>query len=290
MYVWRLRVLLVCVIWLGWQSPIWAGPWVGEAGQGYAKVGVRWLPGFGYYSGERKEGIPYGAYHELFLHGYGEINVASGLALTLSMPIVQQFFLEDPRQKVLQAHTTLGDPTLGIKAMVWRGFGFALGVDASVKAPINRGGSIQTVYSTENGNPKIADLRAGTGTWDVGIGLSFGYAWGPFYGAARIGYLWRSLDFDHVLLWAAEGGYRFHPAWSVRLRLHGFHLLRNGIAPYQETLNGAGNGTEYGAFAAEIEWMFRRGMVLGFSIEGGLWAVTRQTGGPVISLYWAFGW
>ncbi|MCB9642961.1 MAG: hypothetical protein H6728_07785 [Myxococcales bacterium] len=277
-------------LWIACCSDSWAGPWVGEPGHGYAKLGVRWLPGFGYYSGEREGGIPVGTYHELSLQAYGEVSIAPRLALTLSMPVVRQFFLDDVRQKTLESHTTWGDPSLGARVMVWNGYGFAVGLEASVKIPLNRGGSIQPVYSEEAGNPKVADLRAGTGTLDVYGGLSVGFARDRFYVLGGVGYMYRTLGFDHLLLWNVEGGYRFHPAWSVRVRIHSVHLLGNGDAPYQETLNGAGNGTEYGAFAVEGEWMFRPGMVLGLSIEAGLWSVKRQSGGPVISLYWAMGW
>jgi hypothetical protein len=260
------------------------GPWTPEPGHGYAKIWVKWLPGLGYHAGDGST-IDYAAYHEILFTAYGEIGIVRSLAATLHLPIVNLFTLEDPRIGGTSAHASAGDPTLGLRWRFLKLGRFVAAVEGAVRFPLASGDPVQAVYATTAGNPRIGDLRVGTGVWDVIGVVSAGYGWDRVYTAASMGFIRRTGSFDDVLLWTAEGGVRISSRWSARARITRWHPLQNGSAPRHESPSGIGNGTSYLGLAAEADWRFSKRWMVGGTIEGGLGLVRRQTGGPVLSAY-----
>ncbi|MCC6750194.1 MAG: hypothetical protein IT371_21180 [Deltaproteobacteria bacterium] len=266
-----------------------AGPWVAAPGHGYAKLWMRWLAGSGYHDGEgRGQSLP--LYHELTFSGYAELSVAERLGLWLHAPMLQSFFLRDPRSGRIGSHVTVGDPQLGLRVAALRRGRLALAVEAGVRFPLAPAREVQEVYSTEEGMPRLGDLRIGAGVWDVQWGLALGYSWRRFYAAGSAGYLLRTRGYAHAALWTAEGGVSFLRPFAVRARLTGRHPLPVGDAPLSESPSGVGNGTSYVGLALEGDWRFTSHLALVASLEGGLGAVRRQAGGPVISLGVAASW
>ena len=267
-------------------SPAWAGAWVPAPGSGYAKLWAKWLYGFGYLDGEGRSN-EYGDYHELFLATYGELGVCSGLALTWHMDLLRSAVLQDPRTGQSQAHATLGDPRLGVRFQVLREGPFAIAGEMGLRAPLARANDLQPfVYA--DGTP-AGQLRLGAGVWEADARLSAGVGLRAFYAQLGVGYLLRSRKHDDVLQLQLEGGTRFTPELAGRLRLVAHLPVNEGGAPYRENPAGVGNGVAYTGFALEADYELLTAYYLGLSLEGGLGAIRRQTGGPVVSLYFAHG-
>lgn len=266
-----------------------AGPWAPEPGHGYVKLWLKWLPGFWFLdaAGEQHD---YGGYHELFLSTYAEVGLAPRVALALHAPLVQSFHLQDPRDGSWRSHLTPGDPTLSLRWQFLAIDRFVMGAEAGVRAPFARAGPVQTFYGTDEGNPVLGALQIGTGVWDVPLSLGAGYGWDSVYLAGSLGYVVRSDGYDHVLTWTVEGGATPAAQWGVRGRVTGWHSLDVWIgeeAPGHLSPSGIGNGTNYIGFAVEADYQLQPNYFVGLTIEGGIAAITRQTGGPVISLYFA---
>ena len=267
-------------------SPAMAGPWTPEPGEGYAKVWLKWLPGFGYHGGDG-ETHDYGAYHELFVNAYAEIGVVDSLAAWIHAPLLQTFTLTDPSTDETDVHVSFGDPAAGLRWSFLSMGRFVFALDGGVRAPLANGDPVQIVRARAAPHDEIGALRVGNGAWDFSAGLGAGFGGDGYYLALGGGYIARTNDYDHDLYWTAEGGLRFLERWATRLRLTGRHPLGNGSAPRHESPSGIGNGTSYVGFALEGDYEVVDRWHLGVTFEGGLAAVRRQTGGPVISLYGA---
>ncbi len=287
-----LLVLLVVTL----AGPAAAGPWVPEPGQGYAKLGVRWLPGFFYFPGPEhadEEGWdgpqPYGAYHELFVETYAELGIAPGVALTFGDQVLRTFLLADPRSGDVGAHASAGEPGLGLRVGLIRSGPFASSVELGCRAPLMPGDPVQPVIGTAEGNPTVGALRIATGVWEFQGLVAAGLGWSRGYLAWSAGVVGRGGGFDTLLVWSVEGGRPLGQRGLVqgRLRFTGQHPLGDGDAPYHRSPSGIGNGTRFVAFTVEIERRVAEHVSLGGSLAGGLGPVARQTGGPVLSLYLA---
>jgi hypothetical protein len=269
-------------------SPAAAGPWTPEPGDGYLKLWLKYLVGFDYRAGDGST-YGYGFYNELFLNAYGEVGLAPGLAAYAHWPFVQTFVLQDPTPYAggIHDHTVVGDPTLGLRWRFLRIGRFVSAIEAGVRFPFAPGGEQQPmVAGASSGYRTIGALRVGTGVWDFPASLSIGYGWDAFYLAASGGWVARTDDFDHVLTWSAEGGGTFSSGLSLRARVVGWHSVGNGDPRrYHESPSGIGSGTSYIGFAIEMDYPLVRGWWIGTTFEGGIAALSRQTGGPVISLY-----
>ena len=266
-----------------------AGPWTPEPGHGYLKLWVKEFCscGLGYIEPDGTM-QPLGFYDEIFVSAYGEVGVVPGLAAWVHWPVMQTFLLEDPRPTIggIQDRTMVGDPTLGLRWRFLRVERFVAALEAGVRFPFAPGGVQQSVYSTSPGNPRIGGLRIGTGVWDVPVSLAVGYAWSGFYLAASGGWVARSDDYDHVLTWTAEGGGTFQGGLSMRVRVTGWHALGNGDPTlYHSSPSGIGSGTNYVGFAIEMDYPIAPDWWFGGTIEGGLFALSRQAAGPVLTLY-----
>lgn len=267
-------------------APASAGPWVPDPGEGYVKAWLKWFYGFGYHDGDGGT-EDYGTYNELFVATYGEVGVVDHLALYWHSDILRTFYLEDPSTGETGVHAGPGDPAVGLRYQFISGGRFVMATEAWARIPLANGDPVQPVIGTAEGNPQIGELRIGAGAVDVGAGLSAGYGWDRFYAAAFGGYILRSGGYDHVIQWTAEGGYGGASGFSIRGRVTGYHSLGNGTAPYHDSPSGLGNGTNYLGFAVETDWELWPANWLGVTFEGGLGALSRQSGGPVISGYWA---
>ncbi|MGD8860874.1 MAG: hypothetical protein PVI30_12760 [Myxococcales bacterium] len=262
--------------------PAQAGAWVPEPGDGYLKLWTKWLYGFGYHDGD-DETIDYGSYDELFLSTYGEYGVLPGLALTWHLDLVRSAFLEDPRSGDRSGHATPGDPRLGARFELLRSGRFALAGELTGLAPLADSDPLQK-FVYEDGTVAGA-LRLGAGVWEAGARLSAGLGLDGYYAQAGAGYLWRSDDYDDVIQFSLEGGLDITSKLASRLRVVGHLALESGDAPYSENPAGVGNGVSYVGFALEADYALRPGWYLGGTLEGGVIAIRRQTGGPVFTLY-----
>ncbi len=277
---------LVALVTIGLPAPAAAGPWVPDPGEGYVKVWLKFFHGLAYRSGDGNS-YDYGPYNELFLATYGEVGVAENLSLYWQSDILRTFYLHDPSSGETGVHAAPGDPAIGFRYQFLSGGRFVMAAEAWGRIPLANGEAVQPVLSTAPGNPQIGELRIGAGAFDLGAGMSAGYGWDHFYTSVFGSYVLRSQDYDHVIQWTAEGGYGGASGFSIRGRITGYHSLGNGTAPYHDSPSGLGNGTNYVGFAIETDWELWPANWLGVSFEGGLFAVSRQSGGPVISLYWA---
>jgi hypothetical protein len=283
-FAWSLAALVACAALA--PSRAAASPWTPAPGHGYAKLWMKWLPGFGYHDG-RGETTEYGAYHEVFLSAFGDVGLAPGLALSLHAPLVQTFVLGDPRPggEGTRAFVGPGDPTLSLR---WRFLArgrFVAAVDAGLRVPLATARPQATVYAATDGQPAIGTLQIGSGVFAVPLGLSAGYGWDRLYLAASAQYVARTGGWDDVLAWSAELGGQLSRTLSGRVRVVGWHDLVRGDAPRTESPSGINNGTRYVGFGLEGEYALTPTWWLGASVEGGLGAIRRQTGGPVLSLF-----
>lgn len=266
-----------------------AGPWTPEPGHGYAKIWLKYLFGFSFQDGQM-QGHDYGGYHELVVSSYLEVGLAPRLALSLHAPIVRTFHLEDPRDGSYTSHLSPGDPTLSLRWQFLTIDRFVMSAELGVRAPFARPGPVQPFFGTADTNPELGALQIGTGIWDVPLTLGAGYAWDAIYLAGSAGYIIRSDGYDHVLTWSAEGGATIDTTFGVRARVVGYHSLDvwfDESAPGHASPSGIGNGTNYIGFAVEMDYQFQPRYWVGATIEGGLGALARQTGGPVMTLYFA---
>ncbi|UJR86364.1 hypothetical protein [Sandaracinus amylolyticus] len=264
-----------------------AGPWTPEPGHGYLKLWLKWTCncGFGYVAGDGST-YDYGFYTEVFTNAYGEIGIVPGLAAWVHWPIVETFLLEDTRRGHVGDHTVIGDPTIGLRWRWLRVGRFASALEAGVRLPFAPSGEVQPVYGRDPPHDQIGALRVGTGVFDFPLALSIGYGWDRFYLAGSGGYVARTGDFDHVVTWSAEGGGSFDFGLSLRVRFVGWHSIGNGAeSSHHESPSGIGSGTNYTGFAIEADYPFERDWWIGATIEGGMFALSRQTQGPVVTLY-----
>ena len=279
------RTIILLVISFLLPSMAQAGPWTPAPLSGYAKAWVKWLPGFGFHTGDSQT-LDYGAYNEIALNVYGELGVFRGVAVWLHAPLLQIFTLADPRPgQGSSKHVSIGDPALGLR---WQALNIGRVVAAlslGIRIPIADADPVQTVYGTDPGNPQIGELKVGAGVVNLPASISVGYGGDRFHLAGEVGYRYRSGDFDHDLLWGVEGGFRFSKRWSGLLRVSGVHAIDVGAAPRHLSPSGIGNGTSYIGIALEGGFAISKRLTIGASLEGGLLAVRRQSGGPVISLY-----
>lgn len=261
-----------------------AGPWVPEQWSGYAKTWFRWLPGFGFHDGQG-ETLDYASYHELGWNLYAEVGVLPSLAVITHLPLIQGFLLKDPHTGKLHSHVHPGDPSLGLRWMALQRGPFVLALETAVRAPLATDEPVQKVYSSEQTPREIGQLRVGAGVWDVQGGVSVGTSLPLGYLAASLMYVFRSGGYDHDLLWSVEGGLPFWERFSARARFTGKHPLPVGDegVPRHSSPSGIGNGTSYVGFALEGDYRFYKQWFVGLSFEGGLLAVERQTGGPVLA-------
>lgn len=268
-----------------------AGPWTPAPLEGYAKLWMKWLPGFGYHPGNASvrsqlgNSIEYGAYHEAFLAAYGEMGLMDGLAMYVHTDIVRAFWLEDPRDGETTQHIAPGDPALGLKLRLLTSGRFVWSVEGNMRVPIATDREVQDVFATDNGNTRIGALRVGSGVFDFSAQTSIGYGWDSVYAAAAVGWLARTGGYDHALLFQLEAGTRFSKRWQGRARISGQYAMRTGDVPRDDSPSGIGNGTSYTGLALEADYEWTKHWYLGTVLEGGLFGVVRQTGGPVISLY-----
>ncbi|MCA9606125.1 MAG: hypothetical protein KC619_11050 [Myxococcales bacterium] len=285
------RTPLLLAFALTWSvaSVAHAGPWAPAPGEGYVKLWLKYLPGFWFMDGQGQT-HDYGGYHELFLSTYAELGLVDRVALVLHAPILESFHLEDPRDGSYQSHLTPGDPTLSLRWQFLSIDRFVAAAEVGVRAPFARPGPVQTFYGTDEGNPVLGALQIGTGVWDVPATVAVGYAWDTVYLAASAGYILRSGGYDHVITWTAEGGATLEAQWGVRGRITGYHSIDvwfGDRAPPHLSPSGIGNGTTYIGFSVEADYQLQPNYFVGVTLEGGVAAITRQTGGPVISLYFA---
>jgi hypothetical protein len=263
-----------------------AGPWTPAPGRGYAKAWLKWLPGFGYHDGAGRT-TAYGPYHEVFFSVFGDVGLAPGLALSLHAPLVQTFVLGDPRPggDGTKVFVGPGDPTLSLRYRVVQAGRFVASVEAGLRVPTATSRPRTTVYAATEGNPAIAELRIGSGVFAIPAGVSVGYGWDRVYLAGSAHYVLRTGGWDDVLTWTTEVGGRFSERWSGRARAVGWHNVLRGSAPRTESPSGINNGTSYVGLGLEGEYGFAPGWWVGLTLEGGLVAIRRQTGGPVISVF-----
>lgn len=281
-------LLLIAAITLS-ASPAAAGPWAPDQNHGYVKLWLKYLYGFDFHAGDGNT-YGYGAYHEAFVSAYAEVGLVDDLALVLHAELLRTFHLEDPRDGSYQSHVTPGDPLLGLRWQFLQEGRFVMAVEGGLRAPFARAAEVQTVYGTDEGNPPVGRLRIGAGAWDVPVSLGTGWAEDRWYVAGSAGYVVRSEGYDHQLTWTAEAGATLAAVFGVRGRVVGVHSLDVWFgeeAPGHESPSGIGNGTGYVGFAVEGDWQLEPGWYLGLTVEGGLFFLSRQTGGPVVSLYLA---
>ncbi len=260
-----------------------AGPWTPEPGHGYAKLWISWLPGVGYHAGDGQT-YDYGPYHELRIAGYAEMGLVDRVALTLHAPLLNTYVLTNPRSDDTEVHASLGDWALGVRWNFLKTGRLLTALDMGVRFPMASSRPIQDVYASSEGMPQIGQLRAGPGVLDTWAALSMGLGFDGYYFTSLIGYTHRTDSFDDVLDWSIEFGVRYE-WWSGRIRILGHHPVDTGDALRTDSPNGANNGTRYIAFALENEIQVVEDWYIGLGFEGGIGAVSRQTGGIVLSSY-----
>lgn len=282
-------VAIALALLLGIAPPAQAG-WTPEPGHGYAKLWIKWLWGFSYQHGDLGP-QSYPNYNEVFFATYGNLGLFEGVALSWQLDMVRLATLVDPDRpggagEGRRTHVSPGDPAFSLR---WRFFHTdraALSFDAGVRVPLAPRDARQTLYSLAGDEPEpIGQLRLGSGSWSATGAFGFGYAFDRWYIAGSAGYEFRSDGFDDRLIWSLEAGMSFSERWGGTLRLSGAHSLPTGDAPYDETPSGVGNGTSYSGMALEVDYEFRDLWFVGLTLEGGLFHIVRQTGGPVLSLF-----
>lgn len=268
-----------------------AGAWSPAPGAGYAKIWFKYLPGFNWADGNG-DTVEYGSYHEAFFNAYGEIGLAPRLAIAGHMPVLKLFSLETPRDGKSTRTLTLGEPTVTLRYQ-WLSVGRLAGsVEAmtTVNMTALRWTDNETTQFQDVDGNAVGQLTVGADTWDVGGALSLGYGWDRMYLSAMGGYLARTNEYDDVAQFTAEVGGNLRGKWHGRFRLIGYYSIANGNPNRRHNSpSGIGSGTSYTGFALELEYEIVEGQRIGLTSEGGM-LLTRQTGGPVTTLYWATGW
>lgn len=261
-------------------SNVQAGAWSPAKGEGYAKLGLRWLPGTGYHDGAGNT-FDTVTTHELRLDFYGELGLGERSALVVNTDLLRLFALDDDGAGGSPTRITTGDPTIGLRYQFLREGRWAAAAEMLVSFPLASSRSTPIYLGAE----QVAQIRPGRGTLEFEPVLSVGRGWDDFYAAAALSYAYRTENFDDVLRWSIEGGYAFTRDLAARLRFAGAHPLGNGEAAYHESTTGMGNGTSYVAFTLEGDYQFIPVWYVGAAFAGGIVHVRRQMGGPVINLY-----
>jgi hypothetical protein len=276
---------LICALLV---APASAGPWVPEPEQGYIKLSSRWHYGLGYGDANGHE-QDYGGYHEWSVQVYAELGLVPGLAFVLNTPLLHTFWLKNPREGRYRGHVQPGNPQLGLRYRLLQRDRFALALETQFKPPMAQTGEVQPMYRAAGAlGEQIGALQVGAPAWDFSAGFSLGYAWRYIYTAAGCGYIVRTHGYDDDVAFTIEGGFSYGN-WSARNRVSGRLPLRVGdeSVPRHDSPSGIGNGTSYVGIAAEVDYRVYRTWVVGLSFEGGLFAVRRQSRGPVSALYLA---
>jgi hypothetical protein len=218
------------------------------------------------------------------LGGYAEVAVAPHLALTVHTDGLRVFQNADGFGQPARFFASPGEPALGVRAQFPPLRTLVASLDGSVRIPVLGGSPVDTVRD-RSGQP-IGELTVATGVAQASVGATFGL------GLARLYLVWgggievAGGGWDNAAQWQAEVGWG-RAGRSTRIKLLGRHALGDGSAPYHTSPSGIGNGTSYVGFVIEIERVIAEGLSLGISLAGGLPGVRRQTGGPVLSVYFA---
>lgn len=269
-----------------------AGPWVPGLNHGYVKTSLRWLPAFLWNPGPEhadastaESRVLYGPYNEVFAGTYWEHGIAPRTAMWVSWEPVRLYILSDPRTDETRVHPSVGEPTVGLKGTLIKKGPMALGLEVGLTIPLIDNRVVDDVYSLADGNPRIAELRTGTGVWDVAPAFSVGAGFAKMYVTGGVGVKIRSGGWDTVVLWNAEVGRKMGPRQkgNLRLKLGGHHPVGNGTTPYHDSVSGLGNGTHYTGFTVEFDRQVSDHWFVGLSLAGGMALVIRQTGGPVVA-------
>lgn len=266
-----------------------AGAWVPEPGHGYVKLWTKYLFGFGYHRGDGTTD-DFRGYHELFVATYGEVGLVDRLALTWHTDLVRVFLLEDARDGTRDTSVTVGDPALGLRLQLAQIDRLAMSVEVNVRAPLADDDPAGTVYGRDDGNPAIAELRIGSGVWNVGAAYAVGYGFDTWYMQGSVGYVFLSDGWDDAIEGTLELGYTFSDTWSGRARATTHVSIDGGSAARSESPSGIANGTSYAGFALELERRFESGFYVGATLEGGLFYIRRQSGGPILAVNVARSW
>ncbi|MEO0323835.1 MAG: hypothetical protein AAF447_12820 [Myxococcota bacterium] len=282
-----LPILLLLI--LGAPAYAAASPWTPGQGEGYAKVWLKGLWGFGYVNGDR-ERLDYANYGELFVATYGHVGLTDRLTLVWQSDLVRLFALEERTAGRTRLHVAPGDPTLGLRLGAVQAGRFALSVEAGVQAPLAPSEPVQEVQQRQAPHAAVGQLVRGPGVVTIPVRVHAGWGGDGAYAAGTLGWETRFGGFDDRASVSLEAGMDFRGRWSGRLRVSGVFVTVRGDAARVESPSGQGNGVSYLGFAAEVENELRPGWFLGGVFEGGLGLLQRQTGGPVLSLALARVW
>lgn len=267
--------------------PLIAGGWTLPRNGGYAKFWLRWQAADGVLSGHNgPDGnrMPSGNYNEIFFNAYGEYGLAERLTLVGFWPVVTSFHMSGINK---YNYTGTGDISLGLRWGIIQ-HRAVLALQLTATAPLANSSIARPFYNIETGE-RIGALRVGAGVWDLEPRLQAGYGWNRGHAGAEIAYKYRSNDYLPVLSISAEGGRRLGEALYGTFRAGMVEPLGTSAAPLDNSPSGIGNGTEYVGFALEVDWQRSANLSLGLTLEGAF-TFSRQTGGPVMSVYSAWKW
>lgn len=268
-------------------SPLMGGGWTLPRNGGYAKLWLRWQAAIGALSGHYgPDGtrLPSGDYNEIFFNTYGEYGLAERLTLVGFWPVVTSFHMSNLND---YSYTGTGDMSLGLRWGIIQ-HRAVLALQFTATAPLANSSIAKPFYNIETGE-RIGELRVGAGVWDLEPRLQAGYGWNRGHAGAEIAYKYRSKDFLPVLSVSAEGGRRLSEKMYGTFRTVMVEPLGTSAAPLDNSPSGIGNGTEYVGFAFEVDWQRSANFSLGLTLEGAF-TFSRQTGGPVMSVYSAWKW
>ncbi len=277
-----IRGLLVAGV-LAISSTASAGAWTPAPNHGYSKFWVKWHWGWGFVDGDGGR-HRIGNYHDVTFATYGDLGIAPGLAVFWHSDLVRFYSLEDSRDDSANLHISPGDPALGFRWQFVRGDRLAMSLELGARAPIADAEPVQVVYARNDPHEAVGALQVGDGAWSVRPVLSFGYAFDSVYLGSSVSYQYRARGYDDRLAWSAEVGMTFNERSGGRLRASGSYSLFNGTAERSNSPNGRGNGSSWTGLAVELDYRLTGKWYAGVTIEGGLGAIRRLSGGPVISL------
>ncbi len=261
-----------------------AGPWVPEAGHGYAKLWFRGLAGFGLHGGG-EETLDYGGYTEIFVSSYGEVGLGHNLAVVWQSDLFRVFLLEDPRDYSRSVHVAPGDPRLGLRWNFLDTEAVLLAIEAGVRAPIASGNVQEQVREEQEPHAPIGGLLMGSGVWEADAQLSLGHAFDNAYLAVSGGYQFRASGFADRIVWSVEGGATLQEVWNGRMRLVGAHSIgtRDNVIT---SPSGMGDGASYLGLIFEVENQLTEHFDLGASLQTALYA-RHLSSGFLATLYGA---
>ena len=248
----------------GLGDSLQAGAWTREAGQGFFKLGSRYVHATRYYgpAGDRLEIPTLQNFTQSF---YGEYGLSGKLTVIAYLPFLQRITLnrvvfENSGVESFPGDSKTGfaDADFGIRYLLFRKGATVFSGEVNLGLPVGDHRQANALYT-------------GDGEFNQRLGLAIGHSFYPraFYLSGFLGFNNRTGGFSDEWHYGAEAGYTFAGRATLILRATGVESLENGRSDSGDGNVGLfANNQRYLAFGPELSVRISDSFGVSLGVEG----------------------